>query len=361
MRFNRLDNKHFAELAENNGIFGSAQLSDNNQGVTTSDYNQIPSLQAFKEGWNSATLTSKRLPPLEEFQGLESYLSYLINYLYQEGTALWNSNQAYFKGSFCKTLDNDKPILWYSKTDNNVNNEPAVPSDYWQIVDFSLFANTDLSNLSATGNNKFMTSDTAQTITGAKTFGGMINIDNNFTGSGYSSAIKFSSNGTTSGYLYYYAPDDNFAFTDASYTLLMLRVKAPMATDNSSKVATTAWVRNHCCTTAATTTSTASKDAPAYVVENYKSGDAWYRKWSDGWIEQGGKFYNSTSAFQVVSLHKAFTTADYNIQLTGYYTAAASATPVVYNGTDVTYTKKTTMFSGFFGAYLYCDWYACGY
>ena len=151
MRFNRLNNKHFAELAENNGVFGSAQLSDNNQGVITSDYDQIASLQAFLEGWVSATLTSKRLPPLEEFQGLESYLSYLINYLYQEGTALWNSNQAYFKGSFCKTLDNDKPILWYSKTDNNVNNEPTVPSDYWQIVDFSLFANTDLSNLTTTG------------------------------------------------------------------------------------------------------------------------------------------------------------------------------------------------------------------
>ena len=28
----------------------------------------------------------------------------------------------------------------------------------------------------------------------------------------------------------------------------------------------------------------------AYVVDVYKSGDSWYRKWSDGYIEQGGVF-----------------------------------------------------------------------
>lgn len=26
-----------------------------------------------------------------------------------------------------------------------------------------------------------------------------------------------------------------------------------------------------------------------YITETYKSGYSWYRKWSDGWIEQGGR------------------------------------------------------------------------
>ena len=57
--------------------------------------------------------------------------------------------------------------------------------------------------------------------------------------------------------------------------------------DNSNKLATTNWVRNHCCTTPATTKSTASLDAPCYVIENYVNGTSWYRIWSDTFIEQG--------------------------------------------------------------------------
>ncbi len=57
--------------------------------------------------------------------------------------------------------------------------------------------------------------------------------------------------------------------------------------DNSNKLATTNWVRNHCCTTPATTESTASLDAPCYVIENYVNGTSWYRLWSDTFIEQG--------------------------------------------------------------------------
>ena len=92
-----------------------------------------------------------------------------------------------------------------------------------------------------------VTIDTTQTITGAKTFGGTINIDNNFTGSGYYPAIKFSSNGTSKGFLYWSVDGSNntsFAFTNASYTLETLRVKTQDATDNSNNAATTKWCRS---------------------------------------------------------------------------------------------------------------------
>ena len=26
----------------------------------------------------------------------------------------------------------------------------------------------------------------------------------------------------------------------------------------------------------------------SFIVDNYRSGASWYRKWSDGWVEQGG-------------------------------------------------------------------------
>lgn len=43
------------------------------------------------------------------------------------------------------------------------------------------------------------------------------------------------------------------------------------------------------CTEPASSTSTASADKPCVVVANYSDGTSWYRIWSDGWCEQGGK------------------------------------------------------------------------
>lgn len=59
----------------------------------------------------------------------------------------------------------------------------------------------------------------------------------------------------------------------------------------------------------------------SYVTETWKNGRSWYRKYSDGWIEQGG-YINSGSGSAgswktTVSLHKAYTSAStYNVILT---------------------------------------------
>lgn len=134
MKFNRLNNKHFARLATNNGIFGSAQASSSNTGTTTSDYDQIASLAAFDQGWLQATITSKALPPLEEMQGLESYLSYLINYLYQQGIAIWSSTQVYYVGSMVSVINSqdNKVKLYCSLTNDNLGNDPTTSTDNWE-------------------------------------------------------------------------------------------------------------------------------------------------------------------------------------------------------------------------------------
>lgn len=92
------------------------------------------------------------------------------------------------------------------------------------------------------------------------------------------------------------------------------------ATDNSTKIATTAWVANHRCTSQATTVSSASINAPCYVVENYynsSTGD-WYRIFSDGWIEQGGTLSGSASSI-VVSLLKTMSNTDYFVSVQQRY------------------------------------------
>ena len=48
--------------------------------------------------------------------------------------------------------------------------------------------------------------------------------------------------------------------------------------------------------------------ASAYITETWSSGTSWYRKWSDGWIEQGGNNLgvNSVNA-SVITFHVPFT------------------------------------------------------
>ena len=50
-----------------------------------------------------------------------------------------------------------------------------------------------------------------------------------------------------------------------------------------------------------------------YVTEAYHSGTEWYRLWSDGWIEQGGKTLYVNSNQRTINLLKPFLSADYSV------------------------------------------------
>mgnify|MGYP003288891301 CR=1 FL=1 len=60
-----------------------------------------------------------------------------------------------------------------------------------------------------------------------------------------------------------------------------------------------------------------TNSSQVYITETWNNGKSWYRKWSDGWIEQGG--FRGTG---IVTLHVPFTTTNYNINLTADSTSS---------------------------------------
>jgi hypothetical protein len=98
-------------------------------------------------------------------------------------------------------------------------------------------------------------------------------------------------------------------------------------------------------------------DCKAYIVETYKNEDSWYRVWSDGWIEQGGRGEapnNDTGA--QISLLKAMANTSYTViavQLNlggGYNIGVGTLTTASFN---IRANSNASV-----GAVA---WYVCGY
>lgn len=87
------------------------------------------------------------------------------------------------------------------------------------------------------------------------------------------------------------------------------------------------------CTTSPTTTSTASSSNVAVVVENYLNSNSWYRVWSDGFIEQGGRATLPGAAstnILTIALLKSFSTSTYSVYLTPQETGTANPAVTLY-------------------------------
>lgn len=424
-RLTRVRQKVFASNASNNGVFGSLQAGNPQ---TSNDVATLQSLSAFENGWDDAIEQGDKLPPLEEFQGIQYGLSYQQAYMLQEGIAEWDANTPYYKGGLVKTISGTSFKLYCSLADNNTN-KSVTNTSYWKkVMDSDDIYAYDSAVVHLAGN---------ETITGSKTFSGVTKFTNSVNRQGsWTAGTKPSSNQTigynftdSTGNVYgsinkSYATDGSF-FTNLSATKtdgtgnIYISVgydsngnsraiaptpdtatsktstqiattgwvntvgnnvvhltgdesvagnknftgtlKAPTptsATDNSTKVATTEWVRNHRCTTAATTTSSASADAPAYIVQNYKSGQRWYRVWSDGWIEQGGYVSgrSTQSTNKSITFLKAFVDTNYTVQLVEKNTEWADnkVTTGVQSLSKTGMTIRENAGDG-------CYYYVCGY
>lgn len=128
------------------------------------------------------------------------------------------------------------------------------------------------------------------------------------------------------------------------------------------------------CETKPSTTSTAAWDRVAVIIENYSSEYSWYRIWSDGFVEQGGRATTSASQNQVstatINFRVPFRDVSYFFG-TGNQGALDSDSNSIYcsgrYGTkQTTYATILSKYisgggnTGSAGSVTY-DWYACGY
>lgn len=105
--------------------------------------------------------------------------------------------------------------------------------------------------------------------------------------------------------------------------------------------------------------------AGATVVESYRNGTEWYRKWSDGWLEQGGVLATSgTYVGATVVFLRPFLDLNYTLKITSYtppgaFTSAATTTTDVASNLGGAYSNKTET-SFMTNSRFEKNWYACG-
>lgn len=100
-----------------------------------------------------------------------------------------------------------------------------------------------------------------------------------------------------------------------------------------------------------------------YLVDSYHNGTEWYRIYSDGWIEQGGRFYNNADVENTISFLKPFKNTDYSL-LINHGVSGKYATALSGRHSDEAWGYTTTNFQ----AQTYnavglnwIVWSACGY
>lgn len=126
----RKTQKLFASSASNNGVFGSLQAGNPQ---TSNDPTVLQSLPAYLTGWDDAAFSSDKLPPLEEFQGIQYGISYQQCYMLQEGVPEWDTNTTYYKGSVAKLNTSAGFKLYASIIDNNAGNALS-DTNSWKLV-----------------------------------------------------------------------------------------------------------------------------------------------------------------------------------------------------------------------------------
>ena len=213
-RLTRKNIKVFAGSASNNGVFGSLQANDP---TLSNDIETIQSLNAWEQGWNAATETSEELPPLEEIQSVSYVTTYQQAYIMQEGLPEWAATVTYYKGSLTKKVTSTGFQIYCSLTDNNTNNVLTDTTHWKKVMDSDDLYAFDNTVIHKTG---------TETASGNKTFSG----SNTYSGtSAFSGNVSFSSTVAFSG---------STSFTQSP------TAPTPSASDNSTKAATTAFVKN---------------------------------------------------------------------------------------------------------------------
>ena len=96
--------------------------------------------------------------------------------------------------------------------------------------------------------------------------------------------------------------------------------------------------------------------AKTYITETWKDGNGnWYRKWSDGWIEQGGK--SMKAEWATITLPTAFSDTNYTVVCGG-----GKATSLFWNSCNIISTTQINVAASGSMNFMTPAWYyACGY
>jgi hypothetical protein len=139
----RVLQKIFAGNSNETGVFGSAAADTF---VKSTDIEEIQSLDAWESGWTAATLTTLKLPTLNETEGVSRVVTQQIAYLLQEGVPEYNADTVYYENSIVKETGTAK--LYKSLSDDNEDNALSDDANWILIIDFD--AIVSFNNLSAT-------------------------------------------------------------------------------------------------------------------------------------------------------------------------------------------------------------------
>lgn len=129
-KLQRKSAKLFAENA-NAGIGGVAQFGSLAAGTPnySKDVDVIQALDAYKNGWSSAT-TGNKSPAMEDRNALDYLLSYQQAYIMQHGVPEWIGTETYYEHSYVVDSNGE---LRVSTIDNNIGHDPAQDNGgaYW--------------------------------------------------------------------------------------------------------------------------------------------------------------------------------------------------------------------------------------
>jgi chemotaxis protein histidine kinase CheA len=98
-------------------------------------------------------------------------------------------------------------------------------------------------------------------------------------------------------------------------------------------------------------------NAKAYITETWSNDTSWYRKYSDGWIEQGGEYTKERDTNITVTFPVAFKDTNYTISTSKHSRLTSSEPPVC----DFTVKTNTGFAHNYASWGSKMGWFACGY
>ncbi len=131
-------------------VFGTMKTSPQ----YTTDVAASIGTTAYGNGWADA-IEIGYAPYMEDMNTLQRAITYQISYNQQQGIPEWDSSTEYYIGSLAKLNTANGSQVYSSLIDNNVGNLVSDATKWKLVFDTE---------------NSYVTTNTAQTITGAKTF-----------------------------------------------------------------------------------------------------------------------------------------------------------------------------------------------